>query len=137
MSAPSWAFLHGFKAVHVPQPIYVDGKWTSAEMARIFNRGTPENINGGQFSIWNWDHKFDYLWYRLSFMVATQTAEDMFRRWLGFPPNPSRHLSGERDEPANGRMCLPFMLLHTIKNTEPEMTSNLPVTDSALQDDAI
>ncbi|CAG7974360.1 unnamed protein product [Penicillium olsonii] len=96
MSAPSWALLHGFKAVHVPQPIYVDGKWTSAEMSRIFNRGSAENMNGGQHSIWNWDHKFDYLWYRLSFMFATQTAEDLFRRWLGFPPNPSRHLSGER-----------------------------------------
>lgn len=41
MSAPSWALLHGFKAVHVPQPIYVDGKWTPSEMARIFNRGPP------------------------------------------------------------------------------------------------
>ncbi|KAJ5350033.1 hypothetical protein N7541_007760 [Penicillium brevicompactum] len=191
MSAPSWTLLHGFKAVHVPQPIYVDGKWTSAEMSRIFNRGAPENINGDSNSIWNWDHKFDYLWYRISFMFATQTAEDLFRRWSGYPPNPARHLSGERvsldisllsiemliiflkpeyrpgrywdesgslvcwprcqihllcpnivltriqDEPANGRMCLPFMLLHTIKNTEPDATSNLPVTDSALQDDAI
>jgi hypothetical protein len=28
------------------------------------------------------------------------------------------------------------MLLHNIKNTEPEKTLNLPVTDSALKDDA-
>lgn len=96
MSAPSWALLHGLKAVHVPQPIYVDGKWSPGEMARIFNRGAPENINGGPDSIWNWDHRFDFLWYRISYMFATQTAEDLFRRWLGFPPNPSLFLSGIR-----------------------------------------
>jgi hypothetical protein len=96
MSAPSWALLHGFKAVHVPQPIYVDGQWTPEEMSRIFNRGPPENINGDPHSIWNWDHRFDYLWYRISYMFATQTAEDLFRRWLGFQPDPSLHLSGQR-----------------------------------------
>ena len=42
-----------------------------------------------------------------------------------------------QDEAANGRLCFPFMILHTIKNTELERTPNLPVTDSALQDDAI
>jgi hypothetical protein len=93
MSAPSWALLHGFKAVHVPQPIYVDGKWTPTEMSRIFNRGPPENMNGDPHSIWNWDHQFDYLWYRISYMFATQTAEDLFRRWLGLQPNSSLYLS--------------------------------------------
>lgn len=96
MSAPSWALMHGFKAVHVPQPIYVDGKWTPAEMSRIFNRGPPENMNGDSNSIWNWNHRFDYLWYRISYMFTTQTAEDLFRRWSGFQPDPSLHLSGER-----------------------------------------
>ncbi|KAJ5795053.1 hypothetical protein N7457_001652 [Penicillium paradoxum] len=152
MSAPSWALLHGLKAVHVPQPIYVDGKWSPSEMARIFNRGPPENVNGGPDSIWNWDHRFDYLWYRTSYMFATQTAEDLFRRWLGFRAEPGFYLNGTRheyrpgrywdeggslDEDLYGRLCFPFMLLHTIKNTELEKTLNLPVTDSALQDEAV
>ncbi|KAJ6002312.1 hypothetical protein N7522_007539 [Penicillium canescens] len=151
MSAPSWALLHGFKAVHVPHPIYVDGQWSPGEMARIFNRGSPENINGGSDSIWNWDHRFDYLWYRISYMFATQAAEDLFRRWMGFQPDPRLYLDGIRpeyrpgrfwddggslDEATNGRLCFPFMLLHNVKNTEPEKTLNLPVTDSALKDDA-
>lgn len=96
MSAPSWALLHGFKAVHVPQPLYVDGKWTPKEMARIFNPGPPENINGESDSIWNWNHRFDYLWYRFSYMFTTQTAEDLFRRWLGFGSEPDLHRSGIR-----------------------------------------
>ncbi|KAJ6034606.1 uncharacterized protein N7446_009359 [Penicillium canescens] len=151
MSAPSWALLHGFKAVHVPHPIYADGQWSPGEMARIFNRGSPDNINGGSDSIWNWDHRFDYLWYRISYMFATQAAEDLFRRWMGFQPDPRLYLDGIRpeyrpgrfwddggslDEATNGRLCFPFMLLHNVKNTEPEKTLNLPVTDSALKDDA-
>jgi hypothetical protein len=96
MSAPSWALLHGFKAVYVPHPIYVDGQWSAGEMAKIFNRGSVENMNGGPDSIWNWDHRFDYLWYRISYMFATQTAEDLFRRWLGFQPDPTLHYDGIR-----------------------------------------
>jgi hypothetical protein len=107
MSAPSWALLHGFKAVHVPHPIYVDGQWSPSEMARIFNRGSPENINGAPDSIWNWDHRYDYLWYRISYMFATQTAEDLFRRWLGFQPDPRLYLNGIRVSLLPIYLCFP------------------------------
>jgi hypothetical protein len=53
MSAPSWALYHGLKAVHVPHPIYLDGKWTGKELAGRFNPGAPEKVNGGENSIWN------------------------------------------------------------------------------------
>ena len=75
---------HGLKAVHVPHPIYADGQWTSEELARICNRGVPENINGGPDSIWNFDHFYDHIMYRLSYMFTTHTAEDLYRRWLGY-----------------------------------------------------
>ncbi|CAI7664862.1 unnamed protein product [Penicillium manginii] len=84
MTGASWAMYHGLKAVHVPHPIYADGQWTSEELARIYNRGVPENINGGPDSIWNFDHIYDHIMYRLSYMFTTHTAEDMFRRWMGF-----------------------------------------------------
>jgi Protein of unknown function (DUF3405) len=84
MTGPSWALFHGFKAVHVPHPIYVDGRWTGKELARIYNRGPPENINGEGDSIWNWNHLFDHIMYRLSYMFTTHAAEDLFRRWLGY-----------------------------------------------------
>ncbi|KAJ5183661.1 hypothetical protein N7492_001277 [Penicillium capsulatum] len=84
MTGPSWALYHGLKAVHVPHPIYADGQWTPHELARIYNRGSPGNINGGPDSIWNWDHLYDHIMYRLSYMFTTHTAEDLYRRWLGY-----------------------------------------------------
>jgi hypothetical protein len=84
MTGVSWSLFHGLKAVHVPHPIYADGKWTPQELARIYNRGSPENINGGPDSIWNFDHLYDHITYRLSYMFTTQLAEDLYRRWLGF-----------------------------------------------------
>ncbi|KAF7518687.1 hypothetical protein PCG10_010583 [Penicillium crustosum] len=55
MTPPSLALWHGLKAVHVPQPLYLDGKWTSKEINRIMNLGEPDKINGGPDSLWNWD----------------------------------------------------------------------------------
>lgn len=94
MTAPSIALWHGLKAVYAPHPIYVDGKWTAKELARIFNPGPPEKINGGSDSIWNWDHTFDHIMYRLSYMFTTQTAEDLFRRWMGFRPDSRQYIDG-------------------------------------------
>jgi hypothetical protein len=84
MSGASWSLYHGLKAVHVPHPIYADGHWTPEELARIYNRGSPDNINGGPDSIWNFDHLYDHIMYRLSYMFTTHTAEDLYRRWLGY-----------------------------------------------------
>jgi hypothetical protein len=94
MSGPTWALLHGLKAVSVPHPLFVDGQWSAKELARIYNPGEPEKINGGPDSIWNFDHKFDQIMYRISYMFTTQTAEDLFRRWLGFPQNPDQYTDG-------------------------------------------
>lgn len=84
MTGASWAMYHGLKAVHIPHPIYADGLWTPHELSRIYNRGPVENINGGEDSIWNWDHAHDHIMYRLSYMFTTHTAEDLYRRWLGY-----------------------------------------------------
>ncbi|GIC93024.1 DUF3405 domain-containing protein [Aspergillus udagawae] len=84
MTAASWCLHHGLKAVHVPHPIYLDGKWTGRELVDRFNPGEPEKINGGNDSIWNWNHLLDHIIYRSSYMFTTYTAEDLFRRWLGF-----------------------------------------------------
>ncbi|KAF9889333.1 hypothetical protein FE257_007443 [Aspergillus nanangensis] len=136
MSAPTWALWHGLKAVHVPHPVYLDGKWTADEVAQIYNTGQPDKINGGPHSVWNFNHMVDRIMYRLSYMFTTQTAEDLYRRWLGFRPSPGQYEDAEKhrdhwgllwyeggrlDEDVYGRLCFPSMFLHTIKNTAPEM----------------
>jgi len=134
MSAPTFALLHGLKAVAVPHPIYLDGQWTAREVASILNRGSdPAKINGGADSVWNWDHKWDHVLFRMSFMFTTQTAEDLIRRWLGFEADPNQYTDGSlhRDpqgrfwydegrleEDRFGRLCFPGMFVHTVKNTE-------------------
>ncbi|KAJ6004542.1 hypothetical protein N7522_006187 [Penicillium canescens] len=116
MTGASWSLFHGLKAVYVPHPIYADGLWTPQELARIYNPGTPENINGGPDSIWNFAHLFDHITYRLSYMFTTHSAEDLYRRWLGF--RTAEHEGGKTSfEDRFGRHCFPSMFLHTIKNT--------------------
>ncbi|CAI7645299.1 unnamed protein product [Penicillium glandicola] len=120
MTGASWALFHGLKAVHVPHPIYADGQWTSRELARIYNPGPAENVNGGADSIWNFDHLFDHIMYRLSYMFTTHSAEDLYRRWLGF--RTAEHEGGKTiSEDRYGRHCFPSMFLHTIKNTAQMM----------------
>ncbi|RKU44428.1 hypothetical protein DL546_007033 [Coniochaeta pulveracea] len=135
MSGPTFALLHGLKAVAVPQPIYLDGQWSAREVASIVNRdtSTPEKINGGSESVWNWNHAWDHILYRVTYMFTTQTAEDLFRRWLGYKADEGQYTDGSphRDpqgrfwydegklnEQRYGRLCFPGMMLHTVKNTE-------------------
>lgn len=95
MSAPSFALLHGLKAVHVPHPMYVDGQWTPKEMAKHYNQGPVDNMNGEWDSIWNWNHLMDHVMYRISYMFASQTGEDLFRRWMGYGINPKQESEPE------------------------------------------
>ncbi|GAB1193481.1 hypothetical protein APSETT444_002699 [Aspergillus pseudonomiae] len=94
MTAPTFALWHGLKAVYVPHPLYIDGKWTSKELGRILNPGPPEKINGGGDSIWNFDHKWDHILFRMSYMFTAQTAEDLYRRWLGYKIDPHQYTDG-------------------------------------------
>ncbi|KAL4765785.1 DUF3405 domain-containing protein [Aspergillus foveolatus] len=132
MTAPTFALWHGLKAVHVPHPVYVDGKWASKELDRIVNKGDPERINGGSDSVWNWDHKFDHILYRMSYMFTAQAAEDLYRRWLGYEVDRNQYTDGSIHQDPQGRnwfdggdlrediygpLCFPPMFLHPVKNT--------------------
>jgi hypothetical protein len=90
-----------------------------------FNPGEPEKINGGDDSIWNWNHLLDHIIYRSSYMFTTYTAEDLFRRWLGFKSDDGG--GGKAYEAVHGRLCYPPIFLHTIKNTAEEKGPIKPV----------
>ncbi|KAI1844683.1 hypothetical protein JX266_009139 [Neoarthrinium moseri] len=144
MSGPTWAMLHGLKAVHVPQPIWIDGQWSAKELMSVVNPGEPDAVNGGADSFFNWDHKLDHIMYRLSYMFITQAAEDLYRRWLGYPPDMSQRTDekietfkdpkgryfydeGVLNEERYGHLCFPPMWIHTIKNTAREKGPDRPV----------
>ncbi|KAJ5196597.1 Protein of unknown function DUF3405 [Penicillium cf. viridicatum] len=103
MTPPSLALWHRLKAVHVPQPLHLDGKWTSKEIGQIMNPGKPDKINGGPDSFWNWDHLWDHILYRLTYMFTTQTTEDFYRRWLGYPIDPNQYIDGTYHQDSTGR----------------------------------
>lgn len=42
-----------------------------------------------------------------------------------------------QNEETYGRLCFPFMFLHTTKNTNPQKGPSLAVSDSSLQDNAV
>lgn len=142
MTASSFALWHGLKAVHVPHPLYADGKWTPKELERMVNRGQPERINSGPDSLWNWDHRFDHILYRMTYMFTAQTSEDFYRRWLGFEADSNQYTDGSYHQDPQGRnwfdggdlredlyspLCFPPMLLHPVKNTAPRKGSDMAV----------
>ena len=94
MTIPTFALWHGLKAVHFPHPIYIDGKWTSQELGRILNPGPPDRINGDMSSIWNVHHMWDRILFRFSYLYTSQTAEDFYRRWLGYKIDPNQYTDG-------------------------------------------
>ncbi|KAJ6007332.1 hypothetical protein N7540_011308 [Penicillium herquei] len=142
MTAPTVALWHGLKAVHVPQPIYVDGKWTPKELDRIMNPGPAEKINGAEDSVWNWDHRWDHILYRMSYMFTSQTSENLYRRWMGYKIDPEQYTDGTFHQDPQGRnwfetgdlredlygpLCFPSMLLHPVKNPEEKKGSGMAV----------
>ncbi|OJJ49085.1 hypothetical protein ASPZODRAFT_164659 [Penicilliopsis zonata CBS 506.65] len=131
MTGPTAALHHGLKAVYVPHPIYADGIWSGEELGRIFNTGPPEKINGGPDSVWNWNHRWDHIIYRLTYMFTTYTAEDLFRWWMGYRTDDGR--GGKEFESVYGRPCFPSMFLHTIKNSGPDKGPERPVPLGALR----
>ncbi|KAJ5223897.1 hypothetical protein N7468_008439 [Penicillium chermesinum] len=103
MTVPTFALWHGLKAVHFPHPIYLDGKWTAKELGRILNPGPPDRINGDMASIWNFNHMWDHILYRFSYMFTAQTAEDFYRRWLGYKIDPNQYTDGTIHQDPQGR----------------------------------
>ncbi|KAJ5087982.1 hypothetical protein N7456_011598 [Penicillium angulare] len=142
MTAPTVALWHGFKAVYAPQPVYLDGKWTAKELGRVMNPGSPEAINGEEDSFWNWDHSWDHILYRCSYMFTSQTPEDFYRRWMGYKINPNQYTdgtfhqdpqglnwfeNGDLKEDLYGPLCFPPMLLHPVKNPEEKQGEGMAV----------
>ncbi|CAK7206390.1 hypothetical protein SEUCBS139899_009182 [Sporothrix eucalyptigena] len=128
------ALQHGYKAVYVPHPVYVDREWPTQYMARTFNGGRNGASGGSRYSVFGQrEHNFLGLtWY-----YNAGFSPNLYRRWLGLKVN---HDGGaEFEENADvtrndstvsnmrggeGRMCLPAMLLHPIKNIELPVESN-------------
>ncbi|KAI0383884.1 hypothetical protein F5Y04DRAFT_23177 [Hypomontagnella monticulosa] len=141
------ALQHGYKAVFVPHPLYVDREWPTEIFARTLNNGRNGATGGSRTSVFG---QREHNLIGLTWFYNSGFAPNLYRRWLGLKVNND---GGEEfeltvDESKNGtsvnemrggegRMCLPPMLLHPVKDVElpvevnPEEEVEIPESDPA------
>ena len=106
----SCALQHGLKAVAVPHGVYLDRAWPSSYLASTFNGGRDGATGGARTSVFG-DRQHNFrgsTWY---YNAAFSSA--LYRRWLGF--RVAGQGGEQAEEAGEGRMCLPGILLHPIK----------------------
>jgi hypothetical protein len=122
------ALQHGFKAVFAPHPIYVDREWPTEMLAHTLNNGKNGASGGSRTSVFG---QREHNLRGLTWFYDSGFAPNMYRRWLGLKVNNDGGEEFELTEDKSkngtdvslmrggeGRMCLPPMLLHPIKNVE-------------------
>lgn len=132
------ALQHGYKAVFVPHPVYVDREWPTEFLARTLNNGKNGATGGSRTSVFG---QREHNMRGLTWFYDSGFAPNLYRRWLGLKVNNDGgeefELTQDKSKSGTtvpemrggeGRMCLPPMLLHPIKNVE------LPV--ETVKDDA-
>lgn len=128
MWAPTTALHHGYKAVSVPHPLFVDREWPTEYLASIMNGGRNGATGGARTSVFG-DREHNLR--GMTWFYNTGFAPNLWRRWLGFKVDneggeefettvnegrSGQHVNDMRG--GEGRMCLPPMLLHPIKDVE-------------------
>jgi hypothetical protein len=142
MWAPTTALHHGYKAVYIPHPVYIDRDWPTAYLAATMNGGRNGASGGARTSVFG-EREHNLL--GTTFYYNAGFAGNLWRRWLGLKVD---NEGGEifetqyREEDfeklgktgvpgmrgGEGRMCLPPMVLHPVKGVE------LPVESIHLED---
>ncbi|TKA22180.1 hypothetical protein B0A50_08346 [Salinomyces thailandicus] len=110
----STALQHGLKAVYAPHPVYIDRAWPASYLAAIFNNGLHGAAGGARTSVFSDERQHNFLgttWY-----YHAGHSPNLWRRWLGYKVDND---GGEEFEKGTeGRMCLPPMLLHPVKQVD-------------------
>ncbi|KAK4939114.1 hypothetical protein LTR28_009440 [Elasticomyces elasticus] len=112
----SCALHHGLKAVFAPHPVFVDRRWPTSYLAAIFNNGRNGAAGGARTSVFSDDRQHNFLgttWYYHAGFPA-----NLWRRWLGYRVDGDGGEEEETREGGEGRMCLPAMLLHPVKQVD-------------------
>ncbi|KAN0069926.1 Protein of unknown function (DUF3405) domain containing protein [Elaphomyces granulatus] len=107
------ALHHGFKAVYVPHSVYIDRRWPPRYLESVFNAGRNGASGGARTAVFgDREHNFR----GTTWFYSAGFSPNLWRRWLGYRVDND---GGEEEELADeGRMCLPPMLIHPIKDVE-------------------
>jgi Protein of unknown function (DUF3405) len=129
------ALQHGYKAVFAPHPQYVDREWPTEFFAHILNGGKNGASGGARNSVFG---QKEHNMMGLTWFYNSGFAPNLYRRWLGLKVNNDGGEEFEltedqsKDGPAvgdmrggEGRMCLPPMLLHPVKDVDLPVEARL------------
>lgn len=124
MYAASIAFHYDLKAVYAPISVYLDRDWPAEHANEIFNNAKLSNesiamgLNGGGGYFHGPGGSVfgpgEHVFRGASWYSNAGFAGYLWRRWLG-NENGNDEIEWEMNE-GHGRMCLPMMILHPIKN---------------------
>lgn len=137
---------HGYKAVAVPHPLFVDRKWPVEYLANTLNAGHNGATGGSRTSVYG-DREHNLR--GLTWFYNSGFAPNLYQRWLGIRVNNDGGDEFEKTEDKSkvgqggvgnmpggeGRMCLPPMLLHPVKEVElaveapPDEDETVPESD--------
>ncbi|KAK5990831.1 hypothetical protein PT974_09104 [Cladobotryum mycophilum] len=122
------ALHHGYKAVYAPHPIYVDRTWPVDYMAQTFNGGRDGSSGGSRTSLFG---EREHNLKGLTWFYNSGFGPNLYKRWLGLKVNNDGGEEFEKTKDhskqgtgvsamagGEGRMCLPPMLLHPVKEVE-------------------
>ena len=150
MWAPTTALHHGYKAVYVPHPMFVDREWPTEYLASVMNAGRNGATGGARTSVFG---AAEHNMKGMSWYYNAGFAPNLWKRWLGFKVDNEggeefelvinegrggRRLMVDDMRGGEGRMCLPPMLIHPVKGVElpvegvrGEEEEEVPETDPA------
>ena len=110
----SCALHHGMKAVYAPHPVFIDRRWPTSYLAATFNAGRNGAAGAARTSVFSDERQHNFrgtTWY-----YDAGFAPNLWKRWLGYKVDND---GGEQYElRGEGRMCLPAMLLHPVKQVD-------------------
>ncbi|KAK8215248.1 hypothetical protein M8818_002260 [Zalaria obscura] len=112
----SAALHHVMKAVYAPHPVYIDRRWPTSYLAAIFNNGRNGAAGGARTSVFSDERQHNFLgttWYYHAGFSA-----NLWKRWLGYKVDNDGGEEWETREGGEGRMCVPAMLLHPVKQVD-------------------
>ena len=113
MTPQTVALHHGFKAVFAPHPIWMDRDWDGEFLNKWFNPGEKGEA-GGRGSPMGWGRERRYqgsTWY-----YRAEPPNRLFNNWMGWVDT---GIGGKRWERSHGRPCLPSIMLHPVKDSQP------------------
>ncbi len=125
MYPASIVFHYGLKAVYAPLPVYFDREWPAVHTNEIFNnanisedsrsqgmKGSNGYFHGKGGSVFG---PGEHVFRGSSYYSNAAFASYLWRRWLGHENNNDEVAWEAEDGLGGGRMCLPMMVLHPIK----------------------